>query len=144
MTMSLQQLLTLFVAMFSLFSPLSNIGPFATLVGHFSRPDQKKLAFTVFRNVLFVMLLFVWVGELLFNVLGVNESSLSVTGGNRHHACSNLPFPVRQLIAKFDPAQRPVITSYSIHYTKLYELVGQVMPGIRIPVEQEDAEVHAQ
>jgi len=79
--MSLQQLLTLFVAMFSLFSPLSNIGPFATLVGHFSRTDQKKLAFAVFINVLVVLLLSAWIGELLFNVLGVNESSLSVTGG---------------------------------------------------------------
>ena len=81
MTVSLQQLLTLFVALFTLYSPLSNIGPYASLVGHFPRADQKKLAFAVFRNVLFVMLLFVWVGELLFDVLGVNSDSLSVTGG---------------------------------------------------------------
>jgi len=81
MTVSLQQLLTLFVALFTLYSPLSNIGPYASLVGHFPRADQKKLAFAVFRNVMFVMLLFVWVGELLFDVLGVNSNSLSVTGG---------------------------------------------------------------
>jgi len=30
---------------------------------------------------MFVMLLFVWLGEVLFNVLGVNSDSLSVTGG---------------------------------------------------------------
>lgn len=81
MTMTLQQLLLLFVALFTLYSPLSNIGPYASLVGHFSRPDQKKLAFAVFRNVMFVMLLFVWVGELLFDVLGVNSDSLTITGG---------------------------------------------------------------
>jgi len=81
MTMSLQQLLTLFVALFTLYSPLSNIGPYASLVGHFSRPDQKKLAFAVFINVLAVLLLSAWIGEVLFDVLGVNESSLSVTGG---------------------------------------------------------------
>jgi len=81
MTMSLQQLLTLFVALFTLYSPLSNIGPYASLVGHLSRPDQKKLAFAVFINVLVVLLLSAWVGEVLFDVLGVNESSLSVTGG---------------------------------------------------------------
>jgi len=81
MTMTMQQLLTLFVALFTLYSPLSNVGAYASLVGHFSRPDQKKLAFAVFRNVMLVMLLFVWLGELLFNVLGVNSDSLSVTGG---------------------------------------------------------------
>jgi len=81
MTLSPQQLLTLFVALFTLYSPLSNIGPYASLVGHFSRPDQKKLAFAVFINVLVVLLLSAWVGEVLFDVLGVNESSLSVTGG---------------------------------------------------------------
>jgi len=81
MTMSLQQLLTLFIALFTLYSPLSNIGPYASLVGHFSRPDQKKLAFAVFINVLVVLLFSAWVGEVLFDVLGVNESSLSITGG---------------------------------------------------------------
>ena len=81
MNITLQQLLLLFISLFTLFSPLANIGPFASLVGHFPRPDQRKLAFAVFINALVVMLLFVWVGELLFNVLGVNSNSLSVTGG---------------------------------------------------------------
>ena len=81
MTISLQNLLLLFVSLFTLFSPLANIGPFSSLVGHFPREDQRKLAFSVFINALVVMLLFVWVGEALFNVLGVNSNSLSVTGG---------------------------------------------------------------
>lgn len=81
MTMSLQQLLTLFVALFTLYSPLSNIGPYASLVGHFSRPDQKKLTFAVFVYVVAVLLLSAWIGEVLFDVLGVNEASLSATGG---------------------------------------------------------------
>lgn len=81
MTLTLQQLLLLFVSLFTLFSPLANIGPFSSLVGHFSRNDQRRLAFAVFINVLVVMLLFVWVGEALFTILGVNSDSLSVTGG---------------------------------------------------------------
>lgn len=81
MNITLQQLLLLFVSLFTLFSPLANIGPFASLVGHFPRADQKKLAFRVFINALIVMLLFVWLGELVFNVLGVNSNSLSITGG---------------------------------------------------------------
>jgi len=81
MTISLQQLLLLFVSLFTLFSPLSNVGPYASLVGHFPRADQKKLAAAVFVNCLVAMLLFVWVGEVLFKVLGVNSDSLRVTGG---------------------------------------------------------------
>lgn len=81
MTISLQNLLLFFVSLFTLFSPLANIGPYASLVGHFPRADQRKLAFAVFINALVVMLLFVWLGELLFEVLGVNSNSLTVTGG---------------------------------------------------------------
>lgn len=81
MTMTFQQLLLFFVALFTLFSPLGNIGPYASLVGHFPRADQRRLAFAVFRNVTIVMLLFVWAGEALFVVLGINSNSLTVTGG---------------------------------------------------------------
>ena len=81
MTMTLQQLLLLFVSLLTLYSPLSNVGPYASLVGHFPRAEQKKLAAVVFVNCLVVMLLFVWVGEGLFTVLGINSNSLSVTGG---------------------------------------------------------------
>lgn len=81
MTITLQQLLTLFVALFTLYSPLSNVGAYASLVGHFPRDDQRRLAFGVFMTVTIVMLLFVWAGEGLFNVLGVNSNSLTVTGG---------------------------------------------------------------
>ena len=81
MTIPLQQLALLFVSLFTLFSPLANIGPFSSLMSHLSRSDQKKLAFGVFINALVIMLLFVWVGELLFSVLGINSPSLSIAGG---------------------------------------------------------------
>lgn len=81
MTIAFQELLLLFVALFTLYSPLSNVGPYASLAGHFPRADQKRLANAVFLNVLVVMILLVWVGELLFDVLGVNADSLTVTGG---------------------------------------------------------------
>lgn len=81
MTITIEELLTLFVSLFTLFSPLANIGPFSALVGHLSRPDQKKLAFAVFINALVIMLSFLWIGQLLFELLGVNSNSLSVTGG---------------------------------------------------------------
>lgn len=81
MTLALTQLLVLFTALVSLFSPVANIGPFAALVGHLPREDQRRIAWGVFLNSAMVLLLFVWVGELIFNVLGVTPPSRSVTGG---------------------------------------------------------------
>ena len=80
MSVTLQELFLLFVSLFTLYSPLSNVGAYASLVGHFPRSDQKQLAFRVFTNVLIVMLLFVWVGEFVFDILGVNSFSLSIAG----------------------------------------------------------------
>ncbi len=80
MTITLQELFLLFTSLFTLYSPLSNVGAYAAIAGHLPRGDQKKLAFAVLINVLAVMLLFVWVGQLLFDVLGVNSYSLSIAG----------------------------------------------------------------
>jgi len=81
MTLTATQLLVLFTALVSLFSPVANIGPFAALVGHFSRADQRKIARGVFMNAAIVLLIFVWGGEFLFKLLGVTPDTLSVTGG---------------------------------------------------------------
>ena len=81
MTMTLEQLLVLFTALFTLFSPAANVGPFAALVGHLPRADQRKLARGVFLNVVIVLIVFVWAGEFLLNLLGVTPDTLSVAGG---------------------------------------------------------------
>ncbi len=81
MTITLQQLALFFVALFTLFSPLSNVGPYSSLMSHLTRADQKKLAFAVGMNVAVVTVLFVWAGELLFKILGVNTPSLTIAGG---------------------------------------------------------------
>jgi multiple antibiotic resistance protein len=73
--------LVLFTVLVSFFSPLANIGPYAALVGHFPRQDQRRLAYGVFVSALVVLLVFVWMGELIFNLLGVTADALSVTGG---------------------------------------------------------------
>lgn len=81
MTITFQNLLLLFVSLFTLYSPLSNIGPYSSLMEHLPREDQKKLAYSVAINACVVLLLFVWIGQLLFDLLGVNSSSLSIAGG---------------------------------------------------------------
>ncbi len=80
MTLTGEQLLTLFVALFSLFSPFANIGPFAGLVNHFPREEQIKISRGVFINAVVILLVFVWAGELIFEILGVTSHALGLVG----------------------------------------------------------------
>lgn len=80
MKISAETLGLLFVALFTLYSPLSNVGAYASLTRHLPRSDQKRIAWRVLLNVLVVMLVFVWAGEFLFELLGVNSDTLRVAG----------------------------------------------------------------
>lgn len=81
MTITIEDLLVLLTALVGLFSPFANIGPFASLIGHFPRSDQRKIARGVFINVLVILLVFVWAGQIIFEILGVTSEALGVTGG---------------------------------------------------------------
>lgn len=81
MTLTIQDLLILLTALVGLFSPFSNIGPYASLIGHFPRSDQRKIARGVFIYALIVLLVFVWAGQIIFEILGVTPEALMVTGG---------------------------------------------------------------
>lgn len=80
MTLSAQSLGLLFVSLFTLYSPLSNVGAYASLTAHLDRRDQKRIAWRVLLYVLVVMLVFVWSGEILFEVLGVTSDTVRVAG----------------------------------------------------------------
>lgn len=80
MEINLETLGLLFVSLLTLYSPLSNVGAYAGLTAHLSRADQKRVAWTVLRNVVLAMLVFVWAGDLLFEVLGVNADTLRIAG----------------------------------------------------------------
>lgn len=81
MSISPEQLGLLFVSLFTLYSPLSNVGAYAGLTSHLAREDQKRIAWRVFGNVLAIMLVLVWGGQVLFDVLGVTSDTLRVAGG---------------------------------------------------------------
>jgi len=74
MTLTFEYLLVFLAALVGLFSPFANIGPFASLIGHFSRSDQRKIAAGVFINVIVILLVFLWVGKIIFDLLGVNPN----------------------------------------------------------------------
>ena len=80
MTVSAQALGLLFVSLVTLYSPISNVGACASLTEHLDRGDQRRLALRVLINVLIAMLVFVWFGEVLFEILGVNADTVRVAG----------------------------------------------------------------
>lgn len=80
MTLSAQALGLLFVSLVTLYSPVSNVGANASLTAHLDRADQRRLAFRVLINVLIAMLVFVWSGEALFEILGVSADTVRVAG----------------------------------------------------------------
>jgi multiple antibiotic resistance protein len=80
MTIEPQTLGILFVALLTVYSPLSNVGAYASVTAHLSRENQKRLALRVFRNALVVMLVLVWAGRALFEILGVSPDTVRVAG----------------------------------------------------------------
>lgn len=81
MTIGIDELIMIGVGLISLFSPPSNIGPFASICGRFSKTVQRQIALRVFLFYCVAGLLCVWVGHWLFLLLGLKASSVMATGG---------------------------------------------------------------
>ncbi len=81
MSISYTQLLPIFLALVTLFSPPSVVGPLAALYSAFDRPDQRRIAIATFVNCTVGLLVFVWTGGLLFEVLGVTTDGVRFTSG---------------------------------------------------------------
>ena len=69
------------VGLISLFSPPSNIGPFASICGRFSKSAQRQIALRVFFFYCVAGLLCIWMGHWFFLLLGLKASSVMATGG---------------------------------------------------------------
>lgn len=108
MTISATQLLPIFLALVTLFSPPSVVGPIAAMYSVFDRPDQRRIASAVFTNCTIGLLVFVWTGGLLFEVLGVTTNGLRFTSGMAVVA-SGFPMMVkgRRSIASYDGENAP-------------------------------------
>lgn len=71
----------MFMALFALYSPLAALSSYLPIIGRFSSRDQLRLAVGLFINVAAFVLLAVWIGEPILELLGVTTAALSVTGG---------------------------------------------------------------
>ncbi len=73
--------ITLFVALWALYSPLAALSSYFPVVKPLSAGDRATLSFGLFTYVLTAALLALWVGEPLLELLGMTTDALTVTGG---------------------------------------------------------------
>ncbi len=81
MEVGIDELVLIGVGLVSLFSPPSNIGPFASICGRFPKAVQRQIALRVFLCYCVAALLCVWMGHWFFLFLGLKASSVMATGG---------------------------------------------------------------
>jgi multiple antibiotic resistance protein len=78
---SLENPITMFLALFALYSPLAAVSSYFPIVSKLSPADQRRLAFGLFMYVSIFSMVAIWIGEPLLEVLGITTAALTVTGG---------------------------------------------------------------
>ncbi|MFG1990204.1 MarC family protein [Actinoplanes sp. NPDC048988] len=73
--------LVLFLALFALYSPVAALSSYLPIVRPFSHAEQLRLALGLVVNVAVFVLLAIWVGEPLLELLGISTAALTATGG---------------------------------------------------------------
>jgi len=80
-TFSSDTAVLMFVTLFGLYSPLAALPSYMPIVGAYTPGEQRKLAFALFVYVSVFVLVGLWVGEVLLEVLGISTAALTATGG---------------------------------------------------------------
>ena len=71
----------LFLALFALYSPVAALSSYLPIVRPYSNAQQLRLAVGLVINVAVFVLLAIWVGEPLLELLGISTAALTATGG---------------------------------------------------------------
>lgn len=71
----------LFLALLALYSPLAALSSYMPIVGRYNAVDQMKLAVGLFFNVIVFVLIAIWIGEPVLQLLGISTAALAMTGG---------------------------------------------------------------
>jgi multiple antibiotic resistance protein len=79
--MSLDDPLSMFLALVALYSPVASVSSYFPSVSPLSRAAQRRLAIGLFVHVSVFAMTALWVGEPLLTLLGLTTSALTVTGG---------------------------------------------------------------
>ncbi|MFC7533074.1 MarC family protein [Actinoplanes sp. GCM10030250] len=73
--------LVLFLALFALYSPVAALSSYLPIVRPYNHRQQMSLAVGLVVNVTVFVLLAIWVGEPLLELLGISTAALTATGG---------------------------------------------------------------
>ncbi|MEV4344420.1 MarC family protein [Actinoplanes sp. NPDC049596] len=73
--------LVLFLALFALYSPVAALSSYLPIVRPYTHAEQVRLALGLVVNVVVFVLLAIWVGEPLLELLGISTAALTATGG---------------------------------------------------------------
>ncbi|MGW0808515.1 MarC family protein [Nonomuraea sp. NPDC002799] len=73
--------LLLFLALFGLYSPVAALASYLPIVRPFDHGQVRRLAVGLAINVFVFVLLALWVGEPLLELLGISTAALTATGG---------------------------------------------------------------
>jgi multiple antibiotic resistance protein len=73
--------LILFLALFGLYSPIAALASYLPIVRAFDRAQIARLALGLALNVAVFVLVALWVGEPLLELLGISTAALTATGG---------------------------------------------------------------
>lgn len=71
----------MFLTLFALYSPLAALPSYMPIVGGYGAKEQRRLALGLFTYTAVFVLLGIWVGEVLLEVLGISTAALTATGG---------------------------------------------------------------
>jgi multiple antibiotic resistance protein len=71
----------LFLALFALYSPVAALSSYLPIVRPYSHAQQLRLALGLAVNVAAFVLVAIWVGEPLLELLGISTAALTATGG---------------------------------------------------------------
>ena len=71
----------LFLALFALYSPVAALSSYLPIVRPYGRAQQLRLAIGLVVNVAVFVLVAIWVGEPLLELLGISTAALTATGG---------------------------------------------------------------
>lgn len=71
----------LFFALFALYSPLAALPSYLPVVRGYSHPQMFRLALGLWFNAAAFVILAIWVGEYLLELLGISVAALTATGG---------------------------------------------------------------
>lgn len=71
----------MFLTLFALYSPIAALPAYFPIVGRLGAADQRRLAVGLFLYVAVIVVVTLWVGEVLLEVLGISTAALTATGG---------------------------------------------------------------